>query len=490
VRYKIVEPISVLIIESSSGIRDYLAALAEINGYGTRTLPEKRELLAELDRHPPDLVLLGPSNHSGQIKALSEVLEREKSGTPILAILEDKTRADGEEVPRKAHLFYLQDGFDTDELKQSIEQIVQDSRDSDYKELDGVIVGQTQAMVQLKRYVVRLAKSDIPILITGESGTGKELVARAIHRISNRAGKPFVKVNSAALPTNLLESELFGFEKGAFTGAYNKKPGKFELAHCGTILLDEIGEIPLPMQAKLLQVLQDYEYSALGSTVNTRVDSRVMAATNNDLAEMVSHGRFRSDLFYRLNVVSIHVPALRERKEDIDLLCEHFLRQYSNRYGREYETLDSRIRQQFFQYSWPGNVRELESFLQSMTVLGHKKGFSEKMTTNGLSSPFYPNNTEGAPLHPDQDDCTSKSSIITPCSLKRVCKKAVRKAETEAIMDVLFHTRWNRRKAAVHLEISYKALLNKIREYSIEDRYQESGRKDEGADEHETGLST
>lgn len=479
------EPIKVLVIEESSLIRDYLAELVEIIGYHTRTLTRKREFLAEFHRHNPDLLLLGSTNHAGQIRALADVIEREKSGTPILVILDGEGLPDGGKIPGRANLSYLPSGFDTDELKCTIEQLVHESQDPCYKELDRTIVGQTPAMVQIKRYVLRLARSDVTVLISGESGTGKELVARAIHRFSHRADKPFIKVNSAALPTNLLESELFGFEKGAFTGAFKKKLGKFELADLGTILLDEICEIPLPMQAKLLQVLQDSELSSLGSTTNTKIDSRVLAATNCDLGERVSQGRFRSDLYYRLNVASIHIPPLKERKEDIDLLCKHFLRQYSARYGREYSPFSDRIRERLHEYSWPGNVRELENCIQSFTALGNKEALHEKLAHYGPTALL---NNADEPLSSGEGGTNAFGTFPTP-SLKKVCKEAARKAETEAIMDVLFHTYWNRKKAAVLLKTSYKSLLNKIKEYGIEKQYHESARRDDRSDDYNTGLS-
>ncbi len=348
---------------------------------------------------------------------------------------------------------------------------MEESRNPDYKELDNTLVGQAPAMIQIKRNIVRVSKSDVTILISGESGTGKELVARAIHKLSPRADKPFIKVNSAALPTNLLESELFGFEKGAFTGAFQKMPGKFELADSGTILLDEISEIPMPMQAKLLQVLQDNEFSSLGSITDTKTDTRILAATNANLGEMVYEGRFRSDLYYRLNVVSIHMPPLRERKEDIGLLCQHFLKIYAERYGRDHTLTNERIRKQLYQYSWPGNVRELQNFIQGITVLGDREDFYENMGNNGPSGVFL-NGRRARRL-----GSTAASGSVTRRSLKEVCKEAARKAETEAIVDVLFYTHWNRKKAAALLKVSYKALLNKIKEYGIEAQYQESPRK-------------
>jgi two-component system response regulator AtoC len=320
-------------------------------------------------------------------------------------------------------------------------------------------------MVELKRHVMRLGKSDLTVLISGESGTGKELVARAIHKCSARTDKPFIKVNSAALPMNLFESELFGFEKGAFTGAFRGKPGKFQLAHSGTILLDEVGEIPLPMQAKLLQVLEDREFSALGSTTNTRIDARVLAATNANLGQMLSDKRFRLDLYYRLSVVSIHVPPLRQRREDIDLLSDHFLRKYAVCYGREYKPLSECMRREFCQYWWPGNVRELESIIQCIIALGNEDVFYEKVQNHGPS--IVPGNGK-RPVAAQEAVSGGAAELLRGRTFKELCKRAVRKAESHAIVDVLTYTDWNRKKAAALLRTSYRTLLDRIKEYEIE----------------------
>ena len=469
------EPIKVFVVEDSLGTLDYLSELLEINGYQTYCLSEKRKFLIELDRYNPDLLLLGPSNHTGHIKALSEVIEREKSNTPILVITDGNSSPFDETAFCKANLAYLQEGFNNNDLKQIIEQLIQNSRNSIFKELDAAIVGQTTIMARLKQHIMRAAKSDATVLLSGESGTGKELVAREIHKASSRAKNPFVKVNSAALPINLLESELFGFEKGAFTGAYNKKPGKFELANSGTIFLDEIGDISLSMQSKLLQVLEDNEFAALGSIINTKIDSRVLAATNHDLSDMVLRGLFRADLYYRLNVVAIHIRPLRERKKDIGLLCDHFLKKYAARHNKKFSPLNPEIQEQFCEYSWPGNVRELENLIQTITILGNNRELYEKMGSQGLNTAF---SFATKPLMIDETGFDNKTSFTAPCSLKKVCRKAVRKAETQAITDVLFHTRWNRKKAAELLQVSYKGLLSKIKEYGIKENYHEFLRKE------------
>jgi two-component system response regulator AtoC len=469
------ESIKILIVDDSTAGRDYLTELVQIMGYHAHAVEEKTEFMAALHGYNPNLLLLGSSNQPPHLRAFAEVLEREKKGTPILYVQDSSLPFEGEKIPETANISYLPRNFNSDDLKQAIQRIVEEPQDPHYKELDNIIVGQAPAMVKIKKNIVRLSKSDVTVLISGESGTGKELVARAIHKLSPRADKPFIKVNSAALPTNLLESELFGFEKGAFTGAFQKKLGRFELAHSGTILLDEISEIPPPMQAKLLQVLQDSEFSALGSITDTKIDTRVLAATNANLAEMVCGGRFRSDLYYRLNVVSIHMPPLRERKEDIDLLCQHFLDKYATRYGKDNTLINERIREQTSHYSWPGNVRELQNFIQGITVLGDKENLYKNVGNNGLADALL-NSQEAVPAA-RPGNIAASGTVTTRRSLKEACKEATRKAESEAILDVLIHTHWNRRKAAALLKVSYKAVLNKIKEYGIEAQYGELPKK-------------
>jgi transcriptional regulator with PAS, ATPase and Fis domain len=234
----------------------------------------------------------------------------------------------------------------------------------------GGLVRWTAVSRHLDAIVNRIAAADVTVLIEGESGVGKDLVARNLHHRSLRGERPFVKVNCAALPVTLLESELFGYDRGAFTGAEHRKLGKFEQAHTGTIFLDEISEMPLSVQAKLLHVLQDHQFSRLGSEHEVRVDVRVIAATNRDLAKYVGQGGFREDLFYRLNVMHVRVPALRERPEEIPILVEHFLALYGRKHGRDQPRVSPTTLERFCRYSWPGNVRELENIVQRIVVLG------------------------------------------------------------------------------------------------------------------------
>src|SRR5215218_4450958 len=227
----------------------------------------------------------------------------------------------------------------------------------------GVLLGRSEKMREVHDLIDRVADTDVTVLVRGESGTGKELVARALHSSSPRRDKSFVKVNCAALPSELLESELFGFERGAFTGAIQHKPGKFEFANHGTMFLDEISEMGAPLQSKLLQVLQDGEFARLGGRQDVKVDVRVVAATNRDLERAVSDGQFREDLFFRLNVVCITLPPLRERREEIPLLTEHFLKKYSVQYNKPFTPVSADLAREFMHYDWPGNVRQLENFI-------------------------------------------------------------------------------------------------------------------------------
>ena len=244
------------------------------------------------------------------------------------------------------------------------------------------ILGSSQAMQEVFELLERIGSNDVTVLITGESGTGKELVAQALHRQSLRKGNPFVKINCAALPENLIESELFGYEKGAFTGAFQRKPGKFEIANHGTIFLDEIGEMNLGTQVKLLRVLQEREFVRVGGIQTLSVDTRVIAATNKDLIQCIALGTFREDLFYRLNVINIHLPSLKERLADIPEMVDYFSRRYHAKFNKEYKPFSKKFMGKLMQYSWPGNVRELQNLIEKVVVLGDESVIDTETASN------------------------------------------------------------------------------------------------------------
>jgi two-component system, NtrC family, response regulator AtoC len=347
----------------------------------------------------------------------------------------------------------------------------------------GELLGASDQMREVRELIDRVADTDVTVLIRGESGTGKELVARAVHDASPRRDKTFVKVNCAALPAELLESELFGFERGAFTGAIQHKPGKFEFANHGTMFLDEISEMSAPLQSKLLQVLQDGEFARLGGRQDVRVDVRVVAATNRDLEGAVADGQFREDLFFRLNVVCITLPPLRQRRDEITPLTEYFLARYSEHYNKPRLALATDTLRLFAEYDWPGNVRELENLVKRMVILGSDTSIRREVADaiagralrvgpipalQGSPQPAAVPAPAPAPAAPAAAAPVAAAPAPLCGSLKDIGRTAARGAERELIYRTLQQTRWNRREAAEILGISYKALLYKIKEAELD----------------------
>jgi two-component system response regulator AtoC len=310
--------------------------------------------------------------------------------------------------------------------------------------------------------IEHVADTDITVLIRGESGTGKELVARTLHLRSSRSSRAFVKVNCAALPSELLESELFGYERGAFTGAEKRRLGKFELADGGTIFLDEISEVHPSLQAKLLQVLQDGHFSRLGGEADISVDARVIAASNRNLETAVSEGKFRADLFYRLNVVTISLPPLRERREEIPFLTDFFFERYAREYGKDAKPLSAELREILLAYDWPGNIRELENLVKRLIVLGVDSPDLLELRARPFEAP-QPATWSAAVSELER----FLAGEIDRVSLKQVGREAAQVAEARLIAKVLERTRWNRKEAAEILQISYKALLYKMKDAGL-----------------------
>jgi two-component system response regulator AtoC len=340
-------------------------------------------------------------------------------------------------------------------------------------------VSASALMAGVWHMVDRVSATDVPVLIRGESGVGKDVVARTIHARSPRRGKPFLKINCAALPAALLESELFGHQRGSFTGAAADTKGKFELASEGTLFLDEIGEMPPEMQAKLLQVLQDGEFFRVGGTKPVKVNTRIVVATNRDLDAEIAGGGFRADLYYRLNVVSVRVPALRERPEDIPPLVNHFMQKYARRYDSGLDMVPEDVLELFTRYQWPGNVRELENLVRRMVVLNDPRCIIRELTIDPVNaaepSPASPHavvTALPAPMTPVE--ALELLGVLKPgdleqLGLKEIAHRAQVAAEREAIAHTLRKCAWNKRKAALKLRVSYKALLYKIKECGIVD---------------------
>src|SRR5438105_4180092 len=317
------------------------------------------------------------------------------------------------------------------------------------------IVGKGQQMIELQQIIAKVSDAPSTVLIQGESGTGKELVATALHEKSSRREKPFIKINCAAIPRELVEAELFGFEKGAFTGAVQSKPGRFELADGGTLFLDEIGEIPLEMQVKLLRAIQESEFERVGGVRTTKVQVRLIAATSRDLMKEIAAGRFREDLFYRLNVVPIRLPPLRERRDDIPLMVRHFLTRYNTRLNKSIDRVDDDALAVLSAYSWPGNIRELENVLER-TIL-----FAEGPVIRASDLP------PSLRQQPSPESAQSSVAGLAPGSLKEIVKGQVQAIERDLIVRGLEVTGGNVTRTAKLLKISRKSLQMKTKEFGL-----------------------
>ena len=494
---------SIAVVDDDSGFASYLRTFLDVRGFEARSYSRGDEIVAAIRQgEPPDIVLLDvamPGMDGLQtLKAL-------KAARPELQVIMLSGREQAQiivEAVRLGAADYVvkpddPEGLGEIALDAAIRQAIERSRLvneltdlrqqlSDDQNEAFIGWGDSPAMRQVALIIDQVADSDVTVLIRGESGVGKELVARAIHQRSNRKARPFVKVNCAALPAELLESELFGHEKGAFTGAATTRIGKFEQAHTGTILLDEIGEMKPPLQAKLLHVLQDAEFTKLGSNKKINVDVRVLAATNRDLEQMMLRGDFREDLYYRLKVIEAMVPPLRERRDEIPSLTDFFIVKYSHRYNRPVRPLSDQLRQRFLEYEWPGNIRELENMIKRFVILQDEQMVVRELATPriapnlaGVTAPpseyspaYHAPPAEAAPApagdEADDDEPVEAAPSQDGRRLADVAREAALTAERAVIADTLKQVHWNRRKAAVLLGVSYKTLLNKIKETGLE----------------------
>lgn len=514
------ERVAVLVVDDEEPVRTALAELLGSLGYQARTAAGGAQALELLSGQAFDVVLLDVV--MPELSGL-EVLRRYRASGGSAPVIVLSALAGAEDAMRAMKLGatdYLSKPFGHDELVEALQRVlgprtpVRPAVAPGAAEQAGerVLISVSPAMRRVRALVERIADTDVPVLLLGESGTGKEVIAREIHARSRRRSRPFIKVNCAALPGELLESELFGHERGAFTGATAEKPGKFELADQGTIFLDEIGEMAIRLQAKLLQVLQDEEFFRVGGKKSVRVDSRVVVATNRDLEREIAAGNFREDLFYRLNVVAIRLPPLRERPEDVVPLADHFLKRYGREYVSSVGELPVEVLRAFAGYDWPGNVRELENMVRRLCVLKDPALVLDELRSGRTpaSAPSVPTAYAGevggaeppaprapalpvvevpakpevrqAPVNQVAAPVRYASPFDVPqppppppsvpegeMSLKDIGKRAAMLAEREAILAMLQRTAWNKRRAASKLRISYKALLYKIKECGIVD---------------------
>jgi two-component system, NtrC family, response regulator AtoC len=457
----------VLVVDDAEGIRSYLKDLLTQHGFEVLGAETGERALEVVAAETPDAVILDVMLPG--IDGI-EVLRRLRASHPRLPVIMLSVVGKAATIVECMSLGatdYLNKPFEEEDLEHALRKVLEPDEKAALpagravEPEDDSYCWMSKKMQHIHAILEQVADADVTVLIHGESGVGKDVISRELHKLSNRRENTLVKVNCAALPEELLESELFGYERGAFTGASARKPGKFEIANGGTMFLDEIGEMSAPLQAKLLQVLQDGRFSRLGGQVDVQVDVRVLCATNRNLEQMVAAGTFREDLYYRINVVSIPVPPLRERREEIPVLVNHFLRKYSAKYGRDMLSVSAGLMQGFTSYAWPGNIRELENMIKRIVVMESEDVIAEEVF--GATLPE-------APLPPTPEQLVTSLDLSDgPISLKEVARRAARNAEREALRKVLYQTNWNRKKAAKILDVSYKTLLQKIKECGLSD---------------------
>jgi two-component system, NtrC family, response regulator AtoC len=454
----------ILVVDDEPSIRKYLQTLLEVDGFGVQSVPSGKEALERVGAgERPDFIILDVlMPEIDGLETLRRLMQIDHSLNVIMLSCSNEVNTVVEAI-RLGALDYLTKPFEKPELDAAFLKVRQKKQLRSENEAlreyceqlteDLSFLVASPQMLKIRQQILQIAPVDVPVFISGESGVGKEVVARMIHLRSTRRQQQFVKVNCAALPGELLESELFGYEQGAFTGAVRAKPGKFELANRGTMFLDEIAEMSPHLQAKLLHVLQDGQYSRLGARAAVNVDVRVLAATNMNVKEAMRSGRFREDLYYRLNVLSIHIPPLRERTSEIPLLFRHFLVKYSEKYQKPALEPSKHLLEAAVRYPWPGNLRELENFVKRYVILEDDEGsFRELLEMTGQQR--VPQREEVAP--PKEQ------------GLKALVRGLKDEAEMEAIADALEKTNWCRKDAARMLGISYKALLYKMRHFNLD----------------------
>ena len=450
----------ILIVDDELNMRLVLQAMLKKEGYAVTTASNGMEALKILKADQMDIVVTDLKMPKLDGMGLLGEIIRDYPSIPVIIITAHGTIATAVDALKKGAFDYITKPFEQDELKQVIQKAVKTRRlDEDEALLnpDDIdrygIIGSSDRITEIFETIKRVAPTTTTILITGETGTGKELIARAIHRNSPRKNNPFIKINCAAIPESLMESELFGYEKGAFTGAATKKQGRFELAHKGTLFLDEVGELPKDMQVKLLQVIQEQEFERVGGLQTIKVDVRLITATNRNLFEDVKDGRFREDLYYRLNVIPAHLPPLRERKEDIPVLIDFFIEKFNKKLDRSVKYIDEKVTNLLIQYAWPGNIRELENLVERMILMARGDTIVFADLPSELKTAI-------------ESDSTGLSGIRQK-PFKDIMKNHMEDIEKQMIISVLEECGNNVTRAAKQLGLSRKGLQLKMMKYKL-----------------------
>ncbi|SFG70346.1 two-component system, NtrC family, response regulator AtoC [Desulfotomaculum arcticum] len=457
----------VLIVDDEEGVCELLRDVLEDAGFEAWIAYNARDAINILENKTPDTILLDIRLPDADgIQLINDFKEMGVNVPVILMTAFGTTEIAIQAMKQGAH-DYLNKPLNLDELLLTVQKAVKMQqlvsevatlREELDQETDAVdnLIGQSRHMQDVFKLIGKVADSDITVLIQGESGTGKEVVARAIHNNSRRSNRPFIKINCGSIPEHLMESELFGHEKGAFTGAIYQKPGKFELAHSGTVFLDEIGELPLHTQVKLLRVLQEKEFERVGGTKCIKVDVRILAATNRNLKTMVEEGNFREDLYYRINVVNIKIPPLRERKDDISLLVNHFLNKYTKKYNKEISGIYQNAMTSLVNYNWPGNVRELKNICEQAVVMSRSAAIMFEDLPLPLNGDLMLGNNHS-------------NSLPLVINKNKTLKEVVAEVEKQMILAALNANNWNRQETAKALGLNRRSLYSKMKEFDLVD---------------------
>lgn len=436
-------------------------------GFCNTAVPELP--IDELAALEPNLAILGPSLDTNTCLKCIHKFKIIDSFMPVLTSCADLFLPEGTDITPFHSIYNISQTPEQDELTSTIGRALKDRDESEQASDYSMLIGQSWGMIEIREKIRTLSNKDVNLLITGETGTGKELIARSVHFHSQRNKGPLVKINCVALPDSLIESEVFGFQKGAFTGAHKNKPGLLELADGGTLFIDEIGALSLSPQAKFLQVLEDKAFSRLGGIRDKKLDIRIVAATNADLRRMVQEGSFRKDLYYRLNIMNIHVSPLRERKEDIPLLIHYLLNKYCFELNKKILRMPENITRFLLSYHWPGNIRELENIVRRAIVLRDWEFVFDELNPddpNPEAEHLIPSFADS--LLMNWTDVQMKNLFEDKnFSLKKISKAYVSEAERLMILKTLRETDWNRKKASLKLKVSYKTLLNRIEEFQL-----------------------
>ncbi|GEL68716.1 MULTISPECIES: sigma-54-dependent transcriptional regulator [Myxococcus] len=459
----------VLVIDDEANLRKVLAAMLRRDGFDVTVAENGEQGLAEFHKNGADIVvtdLVMPK--VGGMEVLGTI-RTANPDVPVIIITAHGTVDSAVDAIKAGAFDYITKPFDQAELSSVVAKAAKTNESArrsvrpDVK-ARAAIIGDSSTIQEVYKIIDKVADTPSTVLITGESGTGKELIATALHGASSRRDKPFIKINCAAIPHTLLESELFGYERGAFTGAVTSKPGRFELADEGTLFLDEIGEIPVEMQVKLLRAIQEGEFERVGGIKTTRVDVRLVAATNRDLQAEIEAGRFRKDLYYRLAVVPISLPALRERRSDIPMLARHFVEKYNRRLNKKIEGIADDAMALLQGYAWPGNIRELENLIERVLLFAD----GPLITARDLPEPVR----QGTSVQASTNLASAVASIDVPTGevgLKDIVRMKAAELERDLIVKKLEETGGNVTRAARLLQISRKSLQTKMKEFGLRD---------------------